>query len=246
MSQWESQQVEELLRGDPRKPLIEGGPTSLPGVVEKKRIGPYILYEVSDPVSLGILDLGYSQLDETVWCTRIIAPRGIEVAQYYIDLGGGKVNLIYKQVANRAKPYLQFQPDFLEVRDVLNRKPTYFPPEVVELMRPHIQCTSPRVLVEFCVVVRQPWPEAEPKIATDVYQSYRYAKKVLKDRFPLGEPVIAKDTEWSYKYARDVLNDRFPLGEPAIAIDQRIQCKYLDFLKEKGIEIPEVFRGETE
>ena len=70
--------------------------------------------------------------------------------------------------------------------------------------------------------------ELEPAIAKSTYNSFWYAKLILKGPFPLGEPAISKSPEYSYQYAKDILNGSFPLGEPAIAKKHIVQFYMLN------------------
>ena len=82
------------------------------------------------------------------------------------------------------------------------------------------------------MVLKKPYAEGEPNIATNAEISYWYARDILKGRFELGEPNIATNAEISYVYARDVLKGRFELGEPAIAANSFCSYRYAkDILK---------------
>jgi hypothetical protein len=117
-------------------------------------------------------------------------------------------------------------------------------------------------------ILKGPWPEGEPVIATDCLASYKYAAYVLDGPFPLGEPAIATSAGYSFCYARYVLNKArfppgepaiatsaddslgyaievlkkpFPLGEPAILRSEYSRIKYFEFLKKLGINLDEYF-----
>lgn len=77
-------------------------------------------------------------------------------------------------------------------------------------------------------VLKGPFPEGEPIIATDATYSRRYAFDVLKGRFHLGEPAIATDGWQSARYACELLNAPFPLGEAAIHSDPDALNYYLN------------------
>ena len=85
-------------------------------------------------------------------------------------------------------------------------------------------------------VLKTRFEAGEEAIATSAYYSYWYALAVLKTRFEAGEKAMATDAWSSYWYARHVLKTRFEAGEKKILNSEHKQ-KYLDFLKDKGIEI---------
>jgi lambda repressor-like predicted transcriptional regulator len=68
-------------------------------------------------------------------------------------------------------------------------------------------------------VLKKPFPRGEDVIANDPLVSFYYAKEVLKGPFLKGEDAIAKFPSLSLYYAKDVLHDRFPKGEKAIIED---------------------------
>ncbi len=56
----------------------------------------------------------------------------------------------------------------------------------------------------------------EEGIARNPWESYRYAKDILKGPFPAGERVLAKNPYYAFEYAKTI-KGRFELGEKAIA-----------------------------
>ena len=78
----------------------------------------------------------------------------------------------------------------------------------------------------YATIIRKPFPLGEKIIATKAYESYWYAKDVLKGPFKLGEPIIATDIKLAFDYAANVLKGPFKLGEPAIASDPNTSFKY--------------------
>jgi hypothetical protein len=68
-------------------------------------------------------------------------------------------------------------------------------------------------------VLKKPFPRGEDVIANDPLVSFYYAREVLKGPFLKGEDAIAKFPSLSLYYARDVLHDRFPKGEKTIIED---------------------------
>jgi len=63
-------------------------------------------------------------------------------------------------------------------------------------------------------------------VAKDTIWATYYANIILKGPFPLAEPIIAKHPGYAYYYARDALKGPFPLGEPAIATNGYWKQRY--------------------
>ena len=200
----------------------------LPGVTVVKIVPPdMVVLKVKDPDSLATLGEG------TKWCTRRSYPDC--QAESYID-DYGYVYVVLKQ----GKPFVQYTPDYEQVKDVVNNnftdqqvlrlilvppeKPTaksvYYYCRLLGERRPQwepIVAKDPGYAVKYAKLFfgGKRWPEAEPAIAKDVYWSLQYAKKIIGGRWPEAEPAIAKDAYWSLQYACDI-GRRFPAGEKAI------------------------------
>lgn len=57
-------------------------------------------------------------------------------------------------------------------------------------------------------IIKGPWKEAEPIIATDAMASFDYALDVLKKRFPAGEKAIYADSHYAALYDKHVANEK--------------------------------------
>ena len=66
----------------------------------------------------------------------------------------------------------------------------------------------------------------EQTISKSTYDSFYYARQVLKSRFHLGEAAISTSAWCSSFYARDVIGGRFELGEAAIIKDSELSYLY--------------------
>ena len=88
------------------------------------------------------------------------------------------------------------------------------------------------VVIHAADVLKERWPEAEPKIAVHGEASYYYAKDVIDGRFPAGEPAIAKEAQLSLLYARVILHGRFKAGEAVLRKSAHYAVPYAtEFIK---------------
>lgn len=69
--------------------------------------------------------------------------------------------------------------------------------------------------------------------------TFLYARDVIQGPWPPGEKGIATNAFCSFKYATKVLRNRFPSGEPQILSDNAYSGTYLRYLGYNGIDIPE-------
>lgn len=73
--------------------------------------------------------------------------------------------------------------------------------------------------------------ELEQFIATSAKYSFRYAKRVIMDRFEYGEESIATKAWYAYFYAKGVIGGRFEFAEGVIASNKEINLMYQNFLE---------------
>lgn len=67
-----------------------------------------------------------------------------------------------------------------------------------------------------------------PEVLTNAYNSYHYARYVLRSVYTEGEVYISQHDWCSYMYATTILGDRFLLGEPII-LGSPYRDQYLEF-----------------
>lgn len=80
-------------------------------------------------------------------------------------------------------------------------------------------------------IIKGRWPEAEQIIATSAEAAYYYAKDIIKERWPKGEAAILTSPHWAYLYARNIIKDRWLAAEPIIHKKSDIWWQhYKDFI----------------
>ena len=219
----------------------------LPGVTVVKRVPPdLVVLKVEDPDSLATLGEG------TKWCTRR-SYSNCQAERYIKDYG--RIYVVLKQ----GKPFVQYTPDYEQVKDVDNEhfddpvtlRQNLVPPEehTARAIYRYSKLINQRYLPGEQVVAEDPdiairyaklffvgkrWPEAEPFIAKDAYWSLEYAR-FLNDRFPAGEETILKrkDVGLMVRYAKEVIGGRWPEAEPFIAKDAYWSLEYARFLNDR-------------
>ena len=174
----------------------------LPGVTVVKRVPPdLVVLKVEDPDSLAVLGEG------TKWCTR--GSYSNCQAQKYID-DYGYVYVVLKQ----GKPFVQYTPDYEQVKDVGNNNFTN--QQVLSQIVVPPEKPTPESVYIYSRVISKRWPPGEHIVVKDPEYGIRYTKRFFSGkRWPEAEPIIAQDAKWSLEYASN-LGQRFPAGEEAI------------------------------
>lgn len=103
----------------------------------------------------------------------------------------------------------------------------------------------PKLSYAYAVLVRTGklvrFPEGEAAIAKSLWESYQYAKVILKSRFELAEPMIAQNALYSLVYAVHVLKGRFLLGEQYMARYKVTECHQVaDYLEHFNLSFEEL------
>jgi hypothetical protein len=86
-----------------------------------------------------------------------------------------------------------------------------------------------------------PYRRPCPFELTDPDYAFKYAYQVTGGPFPEGEAVISTSGIDSFVYALLVLKAPFPAGEPAILRSEDHRPRYIEFLKQLGIDPDEYF-----
>ena len=185
----------------------------LPGVTVVKRVPPdIVVLKVEDPDSLATLGEG------TRWCTRRSYPDC--QAESYID-DYGYIYVVLKQ----GKPFVQYTPDYDQIKDVDNETFEDIGIRRQILMEP--ESPSAQSAFNYAKAIKSRVPKLEPILARYPSIAVHYAVYVLGgERFLQAEPVIAKNPKWALKYAEKVLQGSFPEAEPFIAKNAEISYRY--------------------
>lgn len=92
--------------------------------------------------------------------------------------------------------------------------------------------TTPETALNYALLTEKPFPLGEPSIAAQPLTAFDYAKSILTGRFVLGEESMATKADIAYGYARELLHAPFVLGEDVIATSPGYSSLYAsDVLK---------------
>lgn len=107
--------------------------------------------------------------------------------------------------------------------------------------RLHLIARSPQYALKYAVeILKGPFQEGEPAIATDATSAYTYSREILgNERFKLGEKAIASESGIAYLYAKNIIKGAFPEGEAAIATDTDNAYVYAVYVIKKRFETGE-------